>query len=106
MRVAQFSKGNKGMHIRQIRIVPILLIVLLVFLQYRLWFDSSGIMAMVRIKKEVSQQEEANQQLKRLNDDLTHEIDHLHTDPESIETRARAELGMIKKDETFYQVVE
>ena len=94
------------MHIRQIRLIPILLIVLLVFLQYRLWFDSSGIMAMVRLKKEVALQNDSNVRLKQLNDDLIKQVHHLHTDQDAIESRAREELGMIKKDETFYQVVE
>lgn len=91
---------------RQIKLVPILLIVLLVFLQYRLWFDSSGIMAMWRLKKEIALQTAKNNELKQRNDALIREIKHLHTTEEGIETRARSELGMIKKDETFYQVVE
>lgn len=92
--------------LRHIKLMPIILVLLLIFLQYRLWFDSSGIMAMWRLKKEIAAQTATNDVLKKRNDDLIHEIEHLHTTEEGMESRARSELGMIKKDETFYQVVE
>lgn len=94
------------MNIRQIRLIPIFLAAVLIFLQYHLWFDSSGILALYDLKKEVTLQMETNRQLKQTNEALIGEINHLHTDRDAIESHARHDLGMVKKDETFYQVIE
>lgn len=94
------------MTFRQIKIVPILLIVLIILIQYRLWFDAGGILAMQRLKKQLALQTAQNNQLKQRNDDLVNQVQHLQTNQDAIESRARQELGMIKKGETFYQLVQ
>lgn len=94
------------MRLSQFKVLPILLILLLLFLQYRLWFDSGGVMDMLHLKKKFLSQTEKNNQLKARNEDLLDQIRSLQENTDAIESRARHDLGMIKKDETFYQVVE
>lgn len=93
------------MPIRQYKIVPILLVVVLIFLQYRLWFEVGGIVDMMRLKKELALENQENDKLKKRNDLLLSEVQQLQKNKDAVEARARGELGMIKKDETFYQVV-
>lgn len=93
------------MSLRGIKILPVLLVLLLVFLQYRLWFQTGGIVEMMRLKKAVALQQNENNKLKKRNDALVVQIGYLQKNQDAVESRARRELGMIKKGETFYQVV-
>lgn len=88
---------------------PILVIVLLglfIFLQYRLWFESGNISDVLQLKKKLAMQIEENELLKQDNDAILIQIKQLQHSDDAIESRARNELGMIKKDEVFYQVVK
>jgi cell division protein FtsB len=83
----------------------LLLITGIVFLQYRLWMQPGGVHDLLRLKKELALQVATNDQLHQRNDELLMQIQRLQNSEDAVETRARGELGMIKKDETFYQVV-
>lgn len=78
----------------------------LIFLQYRLWFESDGIIDMLRLKKSLAAQTRENERLKKMNEDLMFQVQSLQNGKDASESRARNELGMIKKDETFYQIVK
>ncbi len=88
------------------QLLPILLVSLLIFLQYRLWFDTGGIQNSVQLKKQLAQQTQENALLKKNNDELLRQVKYMQANPDAIESRARRELGMIKKDETFYQIMK
>lgn len=75
-------------------------------LQYPLWFGDGGALRLWRLEHEIAAQEAENARLRERNAALEAEVIDLKGGLEAIEERARAELGMIKKDETFYQVVE
>jgi cell division protein FtsB len=94
------------MQLRTFKILPIVLLLLLIFLQYRLWFDSDGILHMHHLKKQLARQMQDNAKLKQRNEELFLEVRSLQTNQDSIESHARQELGMIKKDEMFYQVTK
>ena len=94
------------MTLGQFKLLPFLLLILLLFLQYRLWFEAGGVLDMLRLKKQLSQETQENAELKKRNDVLKHQVLYLQKNQSAIESRARQELGMIKKDETFYQLVE
>jgi cell division protein FtsB len=83
-----------------------ILIGLLAFLQYRLWFQPGGIKDMVKLNEVLAEQESKNDKLKKQNDELAFQIRRLQTSQDATESRARSELGMVKKDETFYQIVK
>lgn len=94
------------MILRHIKILPIALLFLLILLQYHLWFGSGGIIDMLRTKKQLALEVKMNDKLKQRNDKLIKQIQGLQASNEAIESRARGELGMVKKGETFYQVVK
>lgn len=82
------------------------LIGLLVVLQYPLWFGSGGVLTLWRLNREIATQKIDNAKLKERNAALEAEVNDLKQGYEAIEERARAELGMVKKGETFYQVID
>lgn len=82
-----------------------ILIGALFFLQYRLWFESGGIREMNKFKEMLAQQAVENDKLKKRNEELLSQIQRLTSSDEAAEARARSELGMVKKDEKFYQIV-
>ena len=57
---------------------------------------------MFRLKKQLMTEQAVNDRLKQRNGGLREEVSHLQQGGEAIESRARAELGMIRKDEIFY----
>lgn len=94
------------MELRKIKWFPIFLVILFIFLQYCLWFQSGGIRDMMQLKKQYKVEALQNEQLKKRNQKLIAQVKHLQKNNEAVESRARYELGMVKKGETFYQVVK
>ncbi len=94
------------MSTRQFSLTPWVLAVLLVLLQCRLWFQHGGIIDMMRLKGQLTKEAQQNEQLQKRNADLLQQVQHLQKSDAAVESRARHELGMIKKGETFYQVVK
>lgn len=83
-----------------------ILFVLLLILQYTLWFGNGGLLRVWQLNAKVEEQKVENEQLTERNRALEAEVIDLKQGLEAIEERARSDLGMIKKDETFFQVVE
>lgn len=83
-----------------------LLITLLLVLQYQLWFGNGGLLRVWQLEQRLEEQRVENRELDERNKALEAEVRDLKQGMAAIEERARSELGMIKKGETFYQVVE
>ena len=79
---------------------------LIVVLQFQLWICDNSVRTLNSLKDEVSQQKSINLALEERNKKLEIEIVDLKTGVEAIEERARSELGMIEKGETFFLIVE
>ncbi len=82
------------------------LAVLLALLQYVLWFGDGGVRDLWQLERQVAEQQSENERLTERNDALAAEVRDLKTGLEAVEARARLELGMIKEDEVFYQVID
>lgn len=82
------------------------LLALLIYLQYRLWIDDDSLVEVWRAGQDIEVQRQENARLRERNDALDAEVQDLKQGMEAIEERAREDLGMIKEDETFYQVIE
>ena len=78
---------------------------LIVALQYPLWFGKGGWLKVRDLDRQVALQRETTAALKARNDALDAEVRDLKQGLEAVEERARTDLGMIRKDEIFYQVV-
>lgn len=88
------------------RIVTLVLIVLLLLLQYPLWLGKGGWLKVWDLNHQVEQQQQINQQAEQRNALLDAEVRDLKQGTEAIEERARSELGMIKSDEAFFQILD
>lgn len=88
------------------KIVIAVLLILLVALQYRLWLGSGGMSEVRRLEAALETQREENARLEARNHRLAAEVHDLKEGLEAVEERARTELGMIGKDETYYQLVD
>ena len=88
------------------RLLALLLLVLIVWLQYKLWQGEGSWTAEQELKAQVEEQRSANAKLKERNAALEAEVADLKTGETAVEERARSELGMVKPGETFYRVVE
>ena len=86
--------------------LAIFLAFLAIALQYPLWAGKGGWMRVWELERTLAQQHEHNAKLKARNDALDAEVRDLKEGNDAIEERARLELGMVKRDETFYQVVK
>jgi cell division protein FtsB len=89
-----------------VKIATYVLLAMLVLLQYPLWFGNGGVFAVWRLHREIAVQQKENDQLKERNRTLEAQVNDLKQGLEVIEGRARSELGMVKKGEAFYQVID
>jgi len=78
---------------------------LLVALQYPLWLGKGGWTRVWDLDRQLAAQREQVARLKARNDALDAEVRDLKQGYDAIEEHARMQLGMIKRDETFFQVV-
>ena len=82
------------------------LIGLIVAIQYPLWMGKGSWLRVWEFSTKVDQQKEKNLQLAARNAGLDAEVRDLKQGTDAVEERARVELGMIKSDEVFYQVID
>ena len=87
------------------RWISLILLVLILLLQYPLWLGKGGWLKVWDLNRQVEAQKQINQQTQTRNAALDAEVRDLKQGTEAIEERARSELGMIKRDEVFFQFV-
>jgi cell division protein FtsB len=83
-----------------------LLSLLLILLQIRLWAGDGGVRELWRLGHQIDAQRIENGALRERNEALNAEVLDLKEGAAAIEERARRELSMIRRDETFFQSVE
>ncbi|MDD5300482.1 MAG: cell division protein FtsB [Gallionella sp.] len=88
------------------RAVTLILAALLLLLQYPLWLGKGGWLKVWGLNRQVEAQQQVNQQAQARNALLDAEVRDLKQGTGAVEERARSELGMVKRDEVFFQVLE
>ncbi|HWQ39702.1 MAG TPA: cell division protein FtsB [Burkholderiales bacterium] len=88
------------------RLLAVVLLVLIAALQYPLWLGKGGWLTVWRLDRQIEAQRESNRAMAVRNQALAAEVRDLKEGFEAIEERARAELGMIRKDEIFFQLLD
>ncbi len=88
------------------KIVIALLLVLIAILQFQLWFGPGSIQQINTYQQRLEVLRLEVQDKRDRNQSLYAEVLDLRKGREAIEERARYALGMIKQDETFFQVIE
>ncbi|MBD2838185.1 Cell division protein FtsB [compost metagenome] len=84
----------------------VVLILLLAGLQYRLWVGDGSLAQVQDLQRQIAEQQGENERLLERNRILEAEVMELKKGMETVEERARHELGMVKEGETLYQIAE
>ena len=82
------------------------LLALFIALQLTLWFGEGSFAEVWQLRQQLDAQQAENDRLRERNAALEAEVKDFKQGLDAIEERARNELGMIKKDETFFQIVD
>lgn len=86
--------------------ITIILLVIFCLLEYRFWFSKDSILEVAKLKRSLAAQLDENVALHERNAAVSKKIANLKKTPLAIEEQARYELGMIKRGEKYYQIVE
>jgi len=87
------------------RVMATILFVLVLLLQGQLWFGTHGLFQLWSMQKTVDQGQQRNNELRARNETLHAQVQELKDGKETLEDRARSQLGFIKEGETFYRVI-
>ena len=88
------------------KILLAVLVMLIALLQYRLWYGNGGIEEVKAYQQELNELNIEVEEKSARNKALYAEVEDLRNGRETLEERAREELGMIREGETFFQVLE
>jgi cell division protein FtsB len=88
------------------RVLTLTLAALIVLIQYPLWLGKGSWFRVWEVDQQIRAQRETNRKLQARNAALEAEVRDLKVGLDAVEERARAELGMIRQDEIFFQLLE
>lgn len=83
--------------------ILLVLVTLLIALQYKLWLGDGSVPHILHLKQQVELEAAENMRLQQRNKALIAEVENLKRGNMALEERARADLGMVKQGEVFYQ---
>ena len=86
------------------RFLPAVLITLLLILQGQIWLGKGSVPTVIELENKIKEQNELNAKAKRINGQLSSEVNDLKEGLNAVEERARHELGMVKSNEIFVQI--
>jgi len=87
------------------KFISLILIILLVVIQYRLWIGNGSLTEVHHLEQTRRDLRKDIRQLQERNQSLAAEVNDLKHGNDAIEERARNEMGLIKNDEVFYQII-
>ncbi|MCW7553233.1 septum formation initiator family protein [Endozoicomonas gorgoniicola] len=88
------------------KLVISVLTITFIFLQSQLWFGEGSISELLYTREQIERQQNENERLYRRNRSLAAEVVELQNGLEIVEEQARLDLGMVRKDETFYLIYD
>ena len=88
------------------KLLAAVLAVLIVLIQFPLWLGKGGWLRVWDLDRQVQAQKDQNVKVQKRNVALDAEVRDLKQGLDAVEERARYELGMVKQDEVFFQIVE
>jgi len=86
------------------RLLPTILIALLLILQGQIWLGKGSVPTVIELEHKIQEQNELNAKAQRINGQLNSEVNDLKEGLNTVEERARHELGMVKANEIFVQI--
>ena len=87
------------------KVLSLVLVALIALIQYPLWLGKGSWFRVWEVDQQIKFQREKNAKLQTRNNILDAEVRDLKQGLDAIEERARSEMGMIKQDEIFFQLL-
>ena len=88
------------------KFLTFIFVALILVLQYPLWLGKGGWLNVISLNKQIDQQLKVNELIKSENDILLAVVQDLKNGTDVIEGKARFDLGLIKKNETFFLIID
>ena len=88
------------------RVVAALLIGLLAVVQAQLWLGRGSVVDVAQMRKKLEDQKARNAAAQQANEQLAAEVRDLQEGLETVEEKARSELGMVKPNEILVQIAK
>jgi len=88
------------------RLVAALLIGLLAVVQAQIWLGRGSVGEVAQMGRKLDEQRARNAAAQQANDRLKAEVRDLQEGLDTVEEKARAELGMVKPNEVLVQIVK
>ena len=88
------------------KLLALTLATLIALIQYPLWLGKGSWLRVWEVDRQIRTQRETNRTLQVRNAALDAEVSDLKQGFEAVEERARSELGMVKQDEIFFQILD
>ncbi len=88
------------------KLLAFALAALIALIQYPLWLGKGSWLRVWEVDRQIRTQRETNRTLQVRNAALDAEVSDLKQGFEAVEERARSELGMVKQDEIFFQILD
>lgn len=79
---------------------------ILLLLQYKLWFKDDGVLGVIKMQRLVNAQQQELYSLQERNIKLSESVQLIKQDHQAIEEHVRVTFGMVKPGETYYRVIE
>ncbi len=100
------TRTGLGLTDYAVRLIVIGLTVLLILIQYPLWLGKGSWLRVWDLSRQLDSALVNEQELRDRNAKLASEVQDLKEGTGALEERARYELGLIKDNETFVQILE
>lgn len=88
------------------RKLTVVLVVLIALLQYPLWLGKGSWLRVWQYSQQIEAHQKRNDYYRQRNETLRAEVRELKQGQSAIEERSRSELGLVKQDEVFFQVIQ
>jgi cell division protein FtsB len=88
------------------KFLTFIFVTLILALQYPLWLGKGGWLNVISLQKQIDQQLKVNELIKSENDILLAVVQDLKNGTDVIEGKARFDLGLIKKNEKFFLIID
>jgi len=90
----------------KVKLVLAVLVVLLIFLQYALWAGKQNVVDLYSLNRQADGVRNGNHEFQSRNDQLHEDVIDIKSRLGAVESQARFDLGLIKPDETYYQIIQ
>jgi cell division protein FtsB len=85
------------------RLIPAILIALLLIVQAQLWYGRGSLGNVATMRQKLDEKKAANAKAQQANEQLASEVRDLKEGLDTVEEKARMDLGMVKPNEIYVQ---